>query len=340
MALGSLPATTASATGSAAMQSASAGRLVQPNHHSDSASDLDMTTPRPPATPKVEVSVNGAASAQASQHSTAEQELSQEVIEVITPGAMLATADGAVEQDVDRALEAVLAYHGWQHLDVQKIGKDVWSFSGALVHIRCEASVVVTGVDNGPPYNLQASADDGRTWEQLEGLIRHRRLHKVVRTAPIASALDGKMITGPNQVESPPNQSSNQVPISLADLARMPSRAAPVEGHMVPLQGRASTAGRSQRSRESSRDRPGSPHGSLGYQGGASAGTRPTSGSYSSSKHPQLLPIGADGLPTHRHDGLPSFNNAFPTYFDALSGPTNYYNSFRIAGARGPDPYG
>lgn len=35
-------------------------------------------------------------------------------------------------------------------------------------------------------------------------------------------------------------------------------------------------------------------------------------------------------LPAWRPDGMPTFNNAFPNNFDALSGPSEYYSQFRV----------
>jgi len=38
----------------------------------------------------------------------------------------------------------------------------------------------------------------------------------------------------------------------------------------------------------------------------------------------------ADGLPAWRPDGLPTFHNAFPQSFSAMSGATQYYSQFRV----------
>jgi len=35
-------------------------------------------------------------------------------------------------------------------------------------------------------------------------------------------------------------------------------------------------------------------------------------------------------MPAYRSDGLPTFNQAFPPQFDAHSGPSHYYNQFRV----------
>lgn len=45
-------------------------------------------------------------------------------------------------------------------------------------------------------------------------------------------------------------------------------------------------------------------------------------------------PLQPEELPAWRADGLPSFNNAFPTSFDALNGPTHYYSQFRVNSAQ------
>eukprot|EP00435_Cladocopium_sp_Y103_P003793 s4249_g1.t1 len=43
----------------------------------------------------------------------------------------------------------------------------------------------------------------------------------------------------------------------------------------------------------------------------------------------QLQPDGAS-LPAWRADGLPTFHNAFPQSFNALSGSSQYYSQFRV----------
>merc|ERR1719362_175452 len=94
-------------------------------------------------------------------------------------------------QDIGKALEAVLAHYGWQHLAVQRKANDVWTVSGISFQLRFDsppqARQLPSGSLPGPPFRLAASDDNGRTWEALEGWIRRRRLHKVVRTAPIAT---------------------------------------------------------------------------------------------------------------------------------------------------------
>ncbi|CAE8611231.1 unnamed protein product, partial [Polarella glacialis] len=108
------------------------------------------------------------------------------------------TDQGAVAQDVGRALEAVLAYFGWQHLDVQYLGYGAAgsfgaaavSVSGTIISVRLDGSCSLAASPSSaerPPYRLLASDDGGSGWEALEALIRRRRLQKVVRTAPIAT---------------------------------------------------------------------------------------------------------------------------------------------------------
>merc|ERR1719456_2155909 len=124
----------------------------------------------------------------------------------------------AVTQDIDRAFEAVLVFYGWQHLQVQKLAESTYSAGGIEFEIRCESLATAEQAASGCPYHLSASIDGGQTWESITSLVRSRRLHKVVRTDPIASSMD----TIEDQDEDSPSES--QAPISLADLARMPRR--------------------------------------------------------------------------------------------------------------------
>lgn len=145
-------------------------------------------------------------------------------------------------QDVGKALEAVLAHYGWQHLAVQRKANDVWTVSGINFQLRFDSSPqarpIPTGSLPGPPFRLAASDDSGRTWEALEGWIRRRRLHKVVRTAPIATGTveysveqPAGNVTAPLRVlhgSTSPSRSAGRSgregsaqPMSLADLANL-----------------------------------------------------------------------------------------------------------------------
>lgn len=316
----------------------SLGKPLQPNHPSDTVDDLEASLAqhvRSPTAPTEEVASASTSLGAPMPMEKAAAEAPAEVIEVVTPGASaLMAATGSlstlqngeqavaepsqppvslqVVQDLDRALESVLAFYGWQHLEVQKVSEGVYLAAGAEFRLRCDSVSTASDATDGPQYNLSASSDGGVTWESLSSLIRHRRLHKVVRTDPIASALD--------------NPASPEAPISLADLARMPSRSTPTgntaftqntmlkERNSTPLGGSSGYS---------------SPHG-----GPSMSGPGPKHTGHRQGQLHNGLPMGPDGLPLYTHDGLPSFNNAFPTYFDALSGPTHYYNQFRIPDRR------
>jgi hypothetical protein len=161
-----------------------------------------------------------------------------------------AAVDGSVQQeatpaagtpDVDRALEAFLAQHNWQHLDVQMRTTGVWSISGTVFQVRVETGPQASGAS----FQLMSSDDNGRTWETLEGAIRRRKLQKVVRTAPIAMTLNPEAVNqsqiriadmehgdfGSRPDYNTPRdfgatvrsvRPSQQSPLSLADLANMP----------------------------------------------------------------------------------------------------------------------
>merc|ERR1712216_324101 len=129
----------------------------------------------------------------------------------------------AVTQDLDRALGAVLAFHGWQHVEVQKVAEDKYSVGGTEFHIRCESWVTAEQAASECPYHLSASSDEGQTWEAVASLVRSRRLHKVVRTDPVVQAC--RLDALEDHAEQIPSEGfGSEAPISLADLARMPSR--------------------------------------------------------------------------------------------------------------------
>lgn len=278
-----------------------------------------------------------------------------DVIEVVTPGAcaLLANANPlalgdmaladqqdkelfpvAVTQDMDRALEAVLAFHGWQHVDVQHVAEGMYSVGGSEFQVRCESFVTAEEAASECPYHLSASSDGGQTWEAVASLVRSRRLHKVVRTDPIVSELSLDELQEEAQ-QVPSENLASEAPISLADLARMPYR----------MSGSSQGASRQQpggydgdwNPPPDSHDSPGVGGSYSGYSSSSYPGS-PRHSSSTSGMRPLVsphtgvapLPLGPDGLPSHRHDGLPTFNAAFPTYFSALSGPTHYYNQFRV----------
>lgn len=95
------------------------------------------------------------------------------------------------EPDMRRALEAVLANFGWQHLSVQRLKGDAWSFAGVGLLVRHDSTAESPQSRGlaGSPHRLVASDDNGRSWEPLETLIRRRRLFKVVRAVPIATGV-------------------------------------------------------------------------------------------------------------------------------------------------------
>lgn len=246
-----------------------------------------------------------------------------EVIEVITPGASAAMATSPAvgsakmaDQGIEQALHALLASHGWQNLQVQRLGPEEWIISGLRLQLRCDAGQDI------PSKSVMASGDHGCTWEPLESLIRQRRLHQA-RPGPPHGTTETPAQPVP---EGPQVMAFGSDVMSLADLARMG-------------EAQSKSAGRPAASPTGADNRSGGPPGPA-----ASAHVPPPTGSQrarspSGPTHQvpgALLPLGPDGLPTHRHDGLPCFNNAFPTYFDALSGPKHYYNQFRIPGPRPP----
>lgn len=290
---------------------------VQPHHRLDSVEVLEAPSAQLEQSPGQDMPPTHSISAAKEDVASVERrEEEAEIIEVITPGAAAAGGIASTTQDLDLALEAVMAYYGWQHLEVAKMREGMFSLAGSEFMLRCDG----IGDQSGePPYRLSASVDGGKIWESLALLVRNRRLHKVVRTAPVASTR-----------EIPPNanaeegldynrevKSATQAPISLADLARMPSRLSQGQPNLSSETYSAA-----------------SPGGYQGYNGGRN-GSSPFAGASSQtfrskSSYEGVLPLGPDGLPTHLQNGLPAFNNAFPNYFDARSGSTHYYNQFRV----------
>mmetsp|Transcript_64992 Transcript_64992/g.121027 ORF Transcript_64992/g.121027 Transcript_64992/m.121027 type:complete len:529 (+) Transcript_64992:76-1662(+) len=140
--------------------------------------------------------------------------------------------------NVDKFLEAFLAQHGWQHLEVVKVDRDHWTVSD--VRFRLE----LTMVEGSGPSIL---ATDGKgPWEPLEEVIRRRRLHKVVRTSSIATThVFAAMMeedwetSGDIAGSAVPAEAVAQAPLSLADLARLPKRAPPPAPDPKDSSGRA-----------------------------------------------------------------------------------------------------
>lgn len=90
------------------------------------------------------------------------------------------SAAGTGQPDVERVLDSVLACHGWQHLSIQQVAGR-WLIADAPFQLRVTERPEARG-----QYELYAS-EDGQAWELFESVVRKYRLHKVVRTAPLAS---------------------------------------------------------------------------------------------------------------------------------------------------------
>jgi len=130
-------------------------------------------------------------------------------------------------EEVDKALQAVLAYYGWQHLDVHGLDGGVWSICGTPLAITCSSSLTGSSIANGPPFLLLAYEEASGAWEALDVVIRKRRLHKVVRTAPIATGTleyfrDQPLLGSAEPLYHAPAPRCRQAPLSLADLASLP----------------------------------------------------------------------------------------------------------------------
>ncbi|CAE7289273.1 unnamed protein product, partial [Symbiodinium pilosum] len=72
--------------------------------------------------------------------------------------------------------------------------------------------------------SLLASSDSGETWEALESILRRRRLHKVVRAAPIATRTVEFAPDEALQAQAQVAASAKHQPksLSLAELANLP----------------------------------------------------------------------------------------------------------------------
>lgn len=132
---------------------------------------------------------------------------------------------------VARALEASLAAVGWQHLQVEvlpspdpAIAAVAVKISGAEFLLRLEQIGQSDG-EGTRSLCLLASGDGGANWEALESLLRRRRLHKVVRAAPIATrtvefAPEEAQATSPLQIGVAAKYQPKS--LSLAELANLP----------------------------------------------------------------------------------------------------------------------
>lgn len=109
-------------------------------------------------------------------------------------GEVVCAEEASERANLERALEAVLALHNWQHLEVTWESGDRWSIAGAPFRLWCGSSGappdagVEDVADFWKTFEILASEDDGESWEPLEEMIRKRRLQKVVRTAPFATS--------------------------------------------------------------------------------------------------------------------------------------------------------
>lgn len=132
---------------------------------------------------------------------------------------------------VARALEASLAAVGWQHLQVEvlpspdpAIAAVAVKISGTEFLLRLEQIGQADG-EGARSLCLLASGDGGTNWEALESLLRRRRLHKVVRAAPIATrtvefAPEEAQVTSP--LQSGVAAKYQPKSLSLAELANLP----------------------------------------------------------------------------------------------------------------------
>lgn len=109
-------------------------------------------------------------------------------------GEVVCAEEANERASLERALEAVLALHSWQHLDVTWESGDRWIIAGSPFRLCCggggapSAAGVEDVADFWKTFEILASEDDGESWEPLEEVIRKRRLQKVVRTAPFATS--------------------------------------------------------------------------------------------------------------------------------------------------------
>lgn len=221
----------------------------------------------------------------------------------------LAPSGADARMHVKRALEGVLALHGWQHLEVEHLAPefqrnpsgDLWRIAGATFLLRCGQGAAESSAlnkDGGASweeFKLLASQDGGETWDTIEEAIRKKRLQKVVRTVPI--------VTGTLEYEpdSPQRLAGSTHPAS-----------APSFASDNPDSGPRGTAGR-----------------------GESSLAPPTGGSRQAMSLADLanMPVAMKEMPFpevrsmpaqasvpepgfsqafHRNDGLPSFSSALP----------------------------
>jgi len=241
-----------------------------------------------------------AGSAEESSEDEDEEEEEEEVEEVRTEGALAAQAGGPSMEGQDagaqRALLEIFAPLGMQDLDVRNCGGGAWMIEGIPVRLHFDES----GVALLAAKRLRASTDGGRTWDLFVNVFQRH----------LAQASGGPTAPSPGHGPGP----SRQPPAS----TRAPGTAGAFRAAAAPPQSQQARYARDPHQQHHQH-----PHGAEAPRGASHDGV--------------VLPGGGDerldangALPRYRSDGLPAFNQAFPSSFDARAGQTNYYSSFRV----------
>lgn len=222
-----------------------------------------------------------------------------------------ASITGKADQAVlAAALKATLRKHGLHDVKARcDASSGSWTVAGVTLQLRLQdvdASLAgeqrQVGTACSVHHRVLMCTCDGRNWEPLEALVaRHALRHGVAaappQPLPLAAFHEEGDAAGPGGLASA---------CRVADLARRPPevRALPVSSPEYVAQ-QAPMVSSARRTR-------------MTGQGAASPPASPP------------RPQQDNELPAWRADGLPAFNNAFPTSFSALSGPSHYYSQFRV----------
>lgn len=238
--------------------------------------------------------------------------------------------DPAPEADagaVAAALRAVLAQYGLRDLDPQPLGGGAWLVAGTALGLRLEGD----GSPGGTP-RLLASCD-GRTWEPLEALVlQHQAWRQGSAVAPAPAVRNSnsdsaRIPSGRMGMDSP---ALPELGLGQPRMGMDSPVLAPTAVHSLRDLGAEVWPSDTTRSELLRWPAPSRPSGS--QRPPASSQEYVRQEAPSSHRHQQEArnaPLDM-GLPVWRPDGLPSFNNAFPASFSALSGSSQYYSQFRV----------
>eukprot|EP00929_Paragymnodinium_shiwhaense_P095598 TRINITY_DN56823_c0_g1_i2.p1 TRINITY_DN56823_c0_g1~~TRINITY_DN56823_c0_g1_i2.p1 ORF type:complete len:596 (-),score=103.25 TRINITY_DN56823_c0_g1_i2:12-1799(-) len=248
-----------------------------------------------------------------------------------------ATAGGAVPsrpaqptkaQLQDQQLEALLRRTLQQlgiSLEVRNCGHGEFLLAGVSVRLQA----------HGEPgkQRLLASGDEGKTWEVFEVLFQQHAQQQGAQAGGAGTPEHRSQTASPSANpgnEVPPSRSTRSAPVRAAALCSCGALIPPDKPFCEKCGQRNLLAAPPSRSPTSAGDHAG------GSPYSAHTPTRQPHSTQQTQQAPNLGPIPlvpepqGEELPQYRSDGMPAFNEAFPTAFDAYGGSAQYYSQFRV----------